>query len=148
MPQGSFAARVGAFASKTKERMTAVRNAAVEETVAVMQTPRGKGGNLRLKTGFLRASLMAAVGRANFTVRKHPGGAGPFPYDEGQITLILAQAQITDAVEVVYTAEYARPREYGARGQPGDRWVALAAQQWPQIVADKARELEARITSR
>lgn len=142
MAQGSFAAAVSKWVAETKERQIAVRREAAQRTVEIMQTPRSEGGNMRVDTGFLRASLMAAIGDANFTIRENPGGA--FAYEPGQVTLVIAQAQLSDPIEVVYTANYARAREYGARGQPGDRFVGLAAQRWPQTVNAVATEAKAR----
>lgn len=148
MAQGSFSAAVDAWTRATRERMEAVRKEAIQRTIEVMQTPRAKGGALRVDTGFLRASLMAAVGSANFAVRDRPDGDASYNWNASQVTLVIAQAQLEQPIEVVYTAAYARAREYGARGQPGDRWVALAAQQWPRIVEETIRDAKAAVASR
>lgn len=147
MAQGSFAAQVGAFASKTKERMTAVRNAAVEATIEQMQTPVGKGGNMPVKTNFLRGSMQVTTGAPIAASQPHPGGAS-YTYDSGQVTLVLANAPLDAVIYAAYGAKYAPFQEYGARGKPGRRFVALAAQNWPRNVEDAARGLEARISSR
>lgn len=147
MPQGSFAAQVGAFASKTKERMTAVRNAAVERTIEEMQTPVAKGGNLPVDTGFLRASLQVTTGAPIPAVQPNPG-AGSFSYSGQQVVTVLSGAPLDAVIYAAYGANYAVFQEYGARGRPGRRFVALAAQNWTRNVEEAARELEARITSR
>lgn len=109
-----------------------------------MQTTDQHGGNLRFETGFLRASLVALTSDALPSQTFKPDSIDRFEYDAGPINLTILGAKITDPITVVYTANYARPREYGARGQAPDRFVALAAQQWPQVVAQVAAEAQAR----
>lgn len=148
MAQSAFMAAVDKQIADTKAKIDAVSKESAQRLVEIMQTPRAKGGNLRVDTGFLRASLRAAIGNANFElVQKPDGDSAAYTFDMASISLIIAEAGSSDAVEVVYTATYARPREYGSRGQPGDRWVALAAQQWPRVVAEVVQELKARTGS-
>lgn len=145
MTQQAYRATVDQQVADTKAKMVAVHKESVQRLVEVMQTTRDKGGNLRFDTGFLRASLKAAIGTANFALVQKPDAPGAkYIFDMSSISLVIVGAEISDPIEVVYTAAYARPREYGARGQPGDRWVALAAQQWPQVVDGAVRDLKAR----
>ena len=148
MAQGSFAAQMSDWTRETKERMRAVHKGSAQAIVRVMQTPRGEGGNLRVDTGFLRASLVATTGAAMPPQTMKPDGVKAFRYNPGPINLIIANADIKDPITVVYTANYARPREYGARGQAADRWVALAAQRWPQVVAEECAKAQASVASR
>lgn len=144
MAQGSFSAEVGTWVRQTRDRMDAVYRESAQRVVEVMQTPRAMGGNLRVDTGFLRASLVATTSSALPALRDKPDGEAKFSYNAGQISLVIAGADIKDPITVVYTASYARPREYGARGYPGDRFVALAAQQWQRIVTEVAAEAQTR----
>lgn len=144
MAQGSFSAKVSAWVRETKERREAVHKASAQRVVEIMQTPRGAGGNLRVDTGFLRASLVGLTGTSLPAQTIKPDGVEAFSYDGAQINLVIAGADITQPLTFVYTASYARPREYGARGQAPDRWVALAAQQWPQVVDQVCNEAKAR----
>lgn len=144
MAQGRFAADVSAWVRKTKERQTAVYRESAQRVVEVMQTPRSAGGAMRIDTGFLRASLVAVTNDRLPPMRDKPDGIAAFPYDAGQINLVINGAEINEPITVAYTARYARPREYGARGQAPDRFVGLAAQQWQRIVAEVAREAQAR----
>lgn len=144
MAQGKFAAQVGAWVAKTKARQEAVFKESAQRVIVVMQTPVAKGGNLPVDTGFLRASLMATIGPPTASTTPNPGGEGKHSYDAGAVSLVIANASITDTITVVYTANYARFQEYGAHGKPGRRFVALAAQQWQAIVAEVAREAQAR----
>lgn len=144
MTQGTFTAQVAAFVAKSKERMDAVHRESAQRIVGVMQTPRAAGGNLRVDTGFLRASLVATTTGILPPTTTKPDGPAAFSYSAGTINLVIAGADIKDPITVVYTANYARPREYGARGQPGDRWVSLAAQQWQRVVSEVVTEVKAR----
>lgn len=144
MALNSYTAQVDRDVAATKALMLAVHRESVQRQVELMQTPRNAGGNLRFDTGFLRASLRGALGQANFAVTHKPADAVSFTWDPGDVTLIIAQANLDDAIEVVYTANYALPREFGARGQEGDRWVTLAAQRWQQTVAGVVTDLKAR----
>jgi hypothetical protein len=144
MAQGKFSAQVSAWVRETKERQLAVRNEAVQRVLEVAQTPVARGGNMPVDSGFLRASLMAAIGNANFSLTDKPDGEGSYSFDMGQVALIIASASITDTITAAYTANYARHQEYGARGRAGRRFVGLAAQQWPRIVEEVAKEAQAR----
>lgn len=148
MAQGAFAAQVSAWVRKTKARQEAVYKGSAQAVVKIMQTTRSEGGNLRRDTGFLRASLVATTGGTLPSVTFKPDGVETFAYDAGPVNLIISGAEIKDPVSVVYTANYARPREYGSRGQPGDRWVGLAAQRWPQVVEQECAKAKASVASR
>lgn len=145
MAQGSFSATVSQWVRETKARQTAVFRESAQRTVDVAQTPVSQGGRMRVDTGFLRASLQAVIGDGNFTLRAKPDGAASFAYDAGAVSLVIAKATIIDPITVGYTANYARPREYGARGQAGDRFVGLAAQQFPRIVREVCAEARKRV---
>jgi len=109
-----------------------------------MQTPVAKGGNIPVDTGFLRASLTAVIGDQMPASRAAPPDGGAFAFVGDQVNLVIATADLNDTITVAYTANYARHVEYGARGRPGRRFVFLAAQQWPRIVEEVAREAQAR----
>lgn len=144
MAQTSFAAQVSDWVKETKERREAVYRGSAKRIVSVMQTPRGEGGNLRVDTGFLRASLVATVGDGMPSIRVRPDGDATYTYNPVTIDLVIDSATINDPISALYTAAYARHREFGARGQPGDRWVGLAAQRWPQVVDQECEAVKAR----
>lgn len=148
MAQGPFSAGVSAWVAQTKERMDAVRKESAQRVVEIMQTPVAKGGRMRVDTNFLRASIVGMIGQGSFTPRDKPEGVAHFTYDAGAINLVIAGAKPSDAITVCYTAIYARPREYGARGQPGDAFVRLAAQQWQRVISDVSAEAQARAKGR
>lgn len=142
---GAFADSVSAFCRETPERMTAVWRMAVQDTVEAMTLPVGAGGNMPIDTGFLRNSIAATKGTSppsNPLVR-NPGGA--FSYDASDINLTILSTTPMEGMTILFTAEYAIYVEFGARGRVGRRFMGLAVQRWPQIVAAASNSLEARI---
>lgn len=141
---GGFAAGVSGWAAATKERIKAVRNESAQRVVEIMQTPVGAGGNMPVRDGFLRASLVATTGAAPTPSLPKPEEGRPYTYDAGDVALVIASAGMSDAITFAYTANYARPVNYGSRGRPGRLFVDLAAQQWERVVADVVQEVNAR----
>lgn len=139
----SATATVTAWVLETKARVLAVRNESAQRIVEIAQTPMAEGGRMRVDTGFLRASLVAFTGDGGMpAARANPGGA--FAYDAGQVSLVIAGADLDDRLTFAYTANYARPREYGANGQSPDAFVRMAAQQWQRVVGEVCVEARAR----
>lgn len=139
-----FAAGVSGWAAATKERIKAVRNESAQRIVEIMQTPVGVGGNMPVRDGFLRASLVATTGSAPAPNLPKPEEGRPYTYDAGDVALVIASAGMSDAITFAYTAAYARPVNYGARGKPGRLFVQLAAQQWDRVVGEVVQEVNAR----
>lgn len=142
MAGGTFSQQATAWVTATRERMTAVRNEAIQRTLATAQEPGpsvanpggGQGGHMPVDTGFLRASLVVVKGDMLPASRVKPEGQEAFAYDQAEGTLTLAGAEMTDTITAAWTANYARFAEerYG--------FSRLAAQQWPRIVAEVASE--------
>lgn len=133
---GAFSAAVGEWAGDTKWRMKIVRDRSILEVIRIAQLPRAEGGRMRVDTGFLRSSLVAFVGAAN-PPSTHPYGPGPFRYDHEKVARVVARARLTDRITFVWTADYARAREYGTRLQAADAFARTAFQLWPQIVEEQ-----------
>lgn len=144
MAQGRFSSQVSAWVAETKDRRDRVYKTSAQRIIALMQTPRSQGGNLRFDTGFLRASLVVTLSDTLPQQTFKPDGVDHFSYDAAATSLVIAGAQIKDPITAVYTANYARPREYGARGQTPDRFVALAAQRWQEVVNQVCAEAQSR----
>lgn len=109
----------------------------------------GGGGRLPVDTGYLRASLVVSIGEALPAITEAPKEGGSHTWDASAVQLKLEGAELSDTITAAYTAAYARRIEYGFKGkdklgrqfsQSGTRFVALAAQQWPQIVDRVCRE--------
>jgi hypothetical protein len=145
MPQGTFSAQVSDWVRQTKERQLAVFQESAQRVIAMAQTPVGQGGNMPVKTGFLRASGQAVIGEALPSLTTNPNPeSGAFGYDASAVNLVISNATIRDTITFAYAANYAAAQEYGTHGHAGRRFVALAAQQWPGIVAQVCREAEGR----
>lgn len=141
MPQGSFSGQISAFVAKTKERQTAVYRESAQRVFSIAQTPVGAGGNMPVDTGFLRSSLVVNLGLDVPTQRDRPDGPTAFP--PADFALTIAQADIQTPITGYWTASYARHVEYGARGRPGRRFVALASQRWGRIVEEVCADVKA-----
>lgn len=101
-------------------------------------------GNLPVDTGFLRASLVVGKGPLSVALKKPPENPRSYSWDGSSVSLVLSRLSIEDPIEAKYAAVYARVAEYGSVGRPARRFVALAAQQWPQIVQEVCNEARAR----
>lgn len=141
MAETRFAAAVNDWTRATKERMEAVRNMSIERIVEAAQLMAP------VDTGFLRASVVGTLGSPPPATFK-PDGEGRYAFDPGPVFAVIAGAQFSDAITIAWTANYARFVEYGARGRPARRFVGMAVQQWPQIVAQAAAELQGNVQGR
>ncbi len=136
--QGQFSAQVDAWTAKARNRIINVARQSVQDVVTIMQTPVGKGGNMPVDTGFLRASLEASINNppSGFKV-KSPGKAS-YTIDESSYSLTINGMQMGDIIYFVYLANYASAQEYGTKFMSGHGFVRLAAQQWQSIVSKNA----------
>lgn len=129
----TFSAQVDARVAVYKKRLRAIMRSSCQDLAEEVTTPRAKGGNMRVKTGFLRASLMASTAAMPST---RPGNVPPesalngaYDFDADTVNLIIAGMMPGDPLYLGFTAAYARPREYK------DGFVRLAAQNWQDIVS-------------
>lgn len=95
-------------------------------------------------TGFLRSSLRASTTAMPVMSLDNPG-ARAFNLDVGEITLVIAGADIGDTIYLGYTASYGAYVHYGANGRVGRPWVAMVAQRWQSIVNEKAADVRSRL---
>lgn len=111
---------------RTKERLLAVVKQAIADTIEEAQTPVAKGGRMRVKTGFLRASGVAALNAAP----QGPGRGDPKAPDNSYtwageaVNKVLAELKIGDAFYFGWTARYAKYREVY------DGFLETALQNW------------------
>ncbi len=131
----SFTAQVEGFAKKTVKLQEAILKESTQRLMERMQTPRGKGGNLPVDTGFLRASFHASLNAPVSDVKFKVGGAAFGGGDD--YAFVIAGASIEDTIYGMYTANYAGFVHYG---EGGVQWVTLAAMQWNAIVNVVAKE--------
>ena len=102
--------------------------------------PVAKGGRMRVDTGFLRASARVTLHTPDLSQIKHPdpGGETRYTMDDGAIGLTINRMRSGDTVYMMFTANYARHREYGANGQAPDMFVRFHTNQWQEYVNEAA----------
>lgn len=140
----NFETVIDKFIINSKARLVAVMRQSISETIDDAQTTRFKGGQMRVDTGFLRASGVASLNSApiGLTVgrKRQPGEVGkPLPdyareerYSKGEsVNAVLAKLKIGDAFYFGWTARYAKYRE------AHDGFLETALQKWQSHV-DKA----------
>ena len=136
---GKFEAQVAAWVKKSKALEEAVFRESVQRLVDLAQKPVAKGGNLPVKTGFLRASgRMTKDGSLPSITSAERDPERSYSWEGGDISLILASASISDTITFAYTANYARYVEHRSK------FVGLAAQRWQQIVSEVCSEVKGR----
>lgn len=142
---GEFMAEIDAWSRQTEQRMTAVFRQSAQTVAETVKMTRDRGGHMRVKTGFLRASLMASTSQMpGINPMAEPAENAPDNSyaEDGNVTLVIAGADPGETVYLGFTANYARPREYQ------DGFVRLTAQQWPQIVEASAKLIKSRVDAR
>ena len=137
----TFEEQVGAFVAKSNERMTAVYKQAIQATVNEAQKERGKGGNMPVDTGFLRASGDAALNNLPSGETTNTAEGGTVKWNSTASLLVINSAKLGDNVFFGWSANYAQymERRYG--------FTRLAIQNWDQNVKKAAEALERRIGS-
>jgi hypothetical protein len=137
-----FTSVIKQFEIKVKKRLRVTAREAVQQTVEIAQHPAREGGRMRIKTGFLRASIQAALG----TMPKGPTtgqkGVKDDHYREqvagSPVGAVLLQWEPgVMPIYVGWTANYARIREYR------DGFLRGAVQQWDRSVARAAKKAKA-----
>ena len=125
----SFSAQVNAYVSETLERSTAVFKQSAQDVIADAQTPTGKGGRMRVDTGFLRNSHVSGLNGSTSL-----SGADSY-------VLTIVKAKLGDSITGGWTAEYAEAREFGSGDVGADFFLRGAAQKWQQFVDANSRKL-------
>ncbi len=135
----SFAEQVGAFVAQSEERMTTVFRESMQNAINEAQRERGKGGNMPVKTGFLRATGDAALNKLPSGDSLPEANNGVYKWSPTASLIIINQSSLGDSVYFGWSANYAQfmERRYG--------FSRLAAQNWDQIVKRAARALERRL---
>lgn len=138
----SFSAAVGAWASQTEKRLTAVRRRSVELLGEEMARTRDDGGRVPRDTGNLARSLTASTQSMPKTAEA--------PFAGSDIGSVTATLDLRQPIWLGYQAIYARRQNYGFVGadvlgrvynQPGSYFVEGAIANWQQIVAQAVAEV-------
>lgn len=149
----SFGAQVANWVDQVEGASEAVLKESAQELAEqsdqllvdlVYRAPVSPSGYRR--TGFLRSSLMAStVQMPAINPTAQPAKKRNYTFDATEITAAIANMELGGRLFMGYVAAYSGHVHYGANGRAGRPWVDLAAQRWPSIVADKERELKARL---
>ncbi len=139
---GKFSDQVDAFARKVELRLKVIAQESTQETASIAQQTIYEGGRMRIKTGFLRASIQGALGtmpRGPTTgkkKKKYPIGsqAAGTPLS---VTLLRWNPLSGEKVFIGWTANYARIRE------SKDGYLRGAVERWDQTVYKTVRKVEA-----
>jgi hypothetical protein len=136
----TFSSAVSDWVRQTEQRMTAVFRESTQRIIEQMQM------RVPVDTGFARASIRVSTSEMPSILPEFKGQEDrAYPYDGAAIALVIAGAEIGETIYVGYTAAYAVALEYGHSKQAPAGFVRLAAQNWPQIVAEVSSEAQARV---
>ena len=128
---GTFSAKVEAMTKKYQMQMRVVMRDSVQTTVKMAQEIAKEGGRMRVKTGFLRASVGASIGQMPSGTSINPDPTADevvFKVDGKAVAATLLRWQPGETLYVGWTANYARPRE--AR----DGFLRGAVERWDETV--------------
>lgn len=139
----SFAEAVGAWASATERRLSAVHKKAIEKLAMEMTRTRAEGGNVPVDTGNLYRSLLAS------TTAMPKTAEAPFAGDN--VASVVATLKLNDPIWLGFQARYARRVNFGFVGadslgrvynQQGAHFVERAIAMWQQIVREAVEEVK------
>jgi hypothetical protein len=138
---GKFTAQIEDIVKTVDGGFLAVMRASIYDVVDDAQTPTGKGGRMRVDTGFLRASGQASLtGMPTGPDRGDPNGK--YEFQEASITASLQNMQLGNTFFFGWTAAYARYREVY------DGFLQGALMHWDRIVTFHTDTVRYRIGSR
>ncbi|MEC8776884.1 MAG: hypothetical protein VXX79_18795 [Pseudomonadota bacterium] len=141
---GEWSANIGKWADATVDEIGVVFLEAAQALFYDILLPIPEGGRMRIKTGFLRASAKVSINKPITRTERNPltpeqqqDGRVYFDRDPNEIGLALLGFELGDSIYFTFTANYARPREYGVGGKPGDHFVAAHVANWQQYVDEQ-----------
>jgi hypothetical protein len=138
-----FSAQVDAWTQKTRDRMTAVFRGSTQEAVQRIQA------RVPVDTGFTRASVRASKQSMPPLVDgARPEDGKSYAYDPGQVTMVIASAELGETVFIGWTSSYALALEMGHSKQAPAGFVAITAIEWPQIVKGEIAKAQAAVAAR
>ena len=128
---GSFAADVSAMVDRTEQKMLDVMRASLNDLVVNMQEPVGKGGRMRVQTGWLRNSGRASLEGWPTGEGARPSDAlpGQYQWDGKALNAVLLSMEFGDTFYWGWVANYAQYRELY------DGFMEASIQHWPRYVA-------------
>ena len=141
---GKFEQQINQFARKYEAKFKAIGRLSVQDTISMAQRVRKQGGRMRIETGFLRASIQAALHgmpqgpNANENSQKYPEGSRVTGEDTS-IVLLRWDPNKRTPLFVGWTANYARIRE------SKDGFLRGSVEKWDQTVFKAVKKVGARL---
>lgn len=141
----NFDAVVGDWVRETKARQRAVFLDSTQTLFFDVLRPRAEGGQMRIDTGFLRASAQVSLDNPILRQEENPFSNPPeergtvrVPFERGPIALTISGADAGNTIFMTFAANYARAREFGTRNSTGDMFVRSNTARWQDIVTASA----------
>lgn len=135
--KNTLVADIESFITKSEDRLLAVMRGSLRDMVEDMQVPTAKGGRMRVKTGFLRASGRASNSGWPTGNGVRPAGAteGQFSWDGKALNAVLLEMKLGDTFHWGWVANYAQVRELhdGFMVAPLQNWqgyVTANSEKW------------------
>jgi hypothetical protein len=122
-----FKTDIDRFVANTNQRLLNVVVGAIQSTVNEAQTPRDKGGLMRVKFGFLRASGIATLNVLPSGI-SHPEKGKTYVWNGEALITVLDKMKFGDVFCFGWVAHYARYRE------AFDGFLEAAMQNWQKHV--------------
>lgn len=126
----TLSADIEQFVLKSQQRLEAVVKNSIQDVTEMAQTPVAKGGRMRVKTGFLRASGRASTEGfpSGPSVRPADAQDNSYEYNGEAVNALLINMNLGDTFYFGWTANYAAIREMR------DGFLETATQNWQQFI--------------
>jgi hypothetical protein len=135
MANEKFTTSIDKFVVDTEKKMLIVARESIEKLVEEAQTPVLKGGKMRVDTGFLRSSGVAALN----AVPRGPSKGDKkqrYTWTGDSVTVTLAKMKLGDSFFFGWTANYTKYRE------AYDGFLDSALQKWQSYVNMSVRRFK------
>lgn len=132
----TFHAQVNEWCRKSQKRMERVAKTAALSVIEEAQTPVAKGGNMRVDTGFLRASGQVSLDGMPTGESRPQNPDDKHQADDVAVVATIGKAQLGDTIWFGWTAHYAVYRE------AFDGFLGLAVQKWQEHVDAAIRKVK------
>lgn len=137
---GKFTASVKNWSEKAKRNAELVVRQSVQDVAEQMtrRQPSVKETGGSFEIGKVPVDTGELINSQVVRINGGVVGQGPVSY-----SAMVGQMDLGDAIEAVFTAQHARPIEYGVTGKFAGRfYVREAVQRWQEIVAKNAARLK------
>lgn len=129
-----FAAEIGRWTVDMKGYTKRVWQLSVLQLAHIMNLPEGRGGNMPVRTGFLRSTLVASTSPIAIASAERPDDRGPYVYNPVAVERVVMGAKVGERLYIGYLADYVWAAEFGTRNYAGHAFQRLAVQRWDGIV--------------